>query len=207
MSGRDPSRGPDPDDWFAGPAGAPRARSREAVPAADEATVVRRRLPPAGDEDWLDDDAARRAGRPNPLANLSVKRQRALAVGAAAVLLLVIGLVVSGVFSGGGKKPATTSTTSPGTTQSTPTQPTRPARPAATAPTTTLKPGDQGAQVKLLQRALVRLGYAAGTADGVYGPSTKTAVSRFQTASSLTADGVVGPQTLQAIATALQSRG
>jgi peptidoglycan hydrolase-like protein with peptidoglycan-binding domain len=70
-----------------------------------------------------------------------------------------------------------------------------------------LKPGDQGAQVKLLQRALVRLGYAAGTADGVYGPSTKTAVSRFQTASSLTADGVVGPQTLQAIATALQSRG
>jgi peptidoglycan hydrolase-like protein with peptidoglycan-binding domain len=37
------------------------------------------------------------------------------------------------------------------------------------------------------------------SADGVYGPKTRSAVKRFQRANGLTADGVAGPQTLAAL--------
>jgi peptidoglycan hydrolase-like protein with peptidoglycan-binding domain len=67
------------------------------------------------------------------------------------------------------------------------------------APTTTLKPGDTGSQVEILQRELAGLGYAPGTIDGNYGSGTVTAVKAFQTAVGLTPDGVVGPRTLQAL--------
>ena len=84
------------------------------------------------------------------------------------------------------------------------TQPT----PAATpAPATTLKPGDQGPQVKLLQRALARLGYTTGAADGSYGPSTQKALTRFQRTSAIAADGVLGPKTLAALKQALLAHG
>jgi peptidoglycan hydrolase-like protein with peptidoglycan-binding domain len=73
------------------------------------------------------------------------------------------------------------------------------------APATTLKPGDTGAQVKRLQRALVSLGYTVGKVDGDYGTATKTAVSQFQTASNLTADGVFGPATKTSLATKLNA--
>ncbi len=66
-------------------------------------------------------------------------------------------------------------------------------------PTTTLKPGDTGAQVRALQRALKALGYSVGTIDGQYGPATKTAVASFQHAAGLTEDGVFGPKTLNAL--------
>jgi peptidoglycan hydrolase-like protein with peptidoglycan-binding domain len=68
-----------------------------------------------------------------------------------------------------------------------------------------LKPGDSGAQVKLLQRALAGLGYSVGVADGVYGPSTEAALTRFQKANGLTADGLLGPKTLAALRQALQT--
>jgi peptidoglycan hydrolase-like protein with peptidoglycan-binding domain len=70
---------------------------------------------------------------------------------------------------------------------------------AAALPTTTLKPGDTGAQVRALQRALKSLGYPVGKIDGQYGPATKTAVAAFQHAAGLTEDGVVGPKTLNAL--------
>ena len=85
-----------------------------------------------------------------------------------------------------------------------PTPTTTATRPQQTAaPTATLKPGDNGAQVKVLQRALAHLGYAPGSVDGDYGPSTIAAVKRFQQASKLTADGIVGPSTLRALKRAL----
>jgi peptidoglycan hydrolase-like protein with peptidoglycan-binding domain len=68
------------------------------------------------------------------------------------------------------------------------------------APTTTLKPGDSGSQVKVLQRELVALGFAVGAIDGLYGPATTKAVADFQRAHHLTADGIVGPLTLVALA-------
>jgi peptidoglycan hydrolase-like protein with peptidoglycan-binding domain len=78
---------------------------------------------------------------------------------------------------------------------------------SAQAPTTTLKPGDSGTQVTLLQQALAALGYSPGTADGSYGAGTKQAVSAFQQAQGLAADGVVGPRTLAALQQALSTTG
>jgi peptidoglycan hydrolase-like protein with peptidoglycan-binding domain len=75
------------------------------------------------------------------------------------------------------------------------------------APTTTLKSGDSGAEVKALQRALAFLGYKSGKIDGSYGPATTAAVTAFQRASGLTADGIFGPQTLKALSSALARKG
>jgi putative peptidoglycan binding protein len=66
-------------------------------------------------------------------------------------------------------------------------------------PTTTLKPGDTGPQVKTLQRELRALGYLVGGIDGSYGTQTSKAVSAFQRARHLTVDGIVGPKTLLAL--------
>ena len=65
----------------------------------------------------------------------------------------------------------------------------------ATATTTGggLRPGDSGARVKALQRAL------GVTADGAFGPVTKRAVIAFQRAHGLEAKGVVGPLTARAL--------
>jgi hypothetical protein len=49
--------------------------------------------------------------------------------------------------------------------------------------------------VKEIQRRLIKLGYAPGTDDGVYGPQTAHAVTQFQADKGLVADGEVGPST------------
>jgi hypothetical protein len=67
-------------------------------------------------------------------------------------------------------------------------------------PTTTLKPGDSGPQVKALQRELASLGYSVGAIDGYYGKAATKAVTAFQHAHRLTPDGIVGPATLLALA-------
>src|ERR1700743_2526762 len=48
---------------------------------------------------------------------------------------------------------------------------------------------------RVLQRRLVRAGFAPGPVDGRYGPLTEAAVSRFQTAHGLQVDGIAGPRT------------
>ncbi len=74
--------------------------------------------------------------------------------------------------------------------------------PAATpAPTPalqydTLRPGASGEKVKKLQEKLKELGFYDATVDGDYGQKTRSAVSAFQKAHSLTVDGVAGNQTL-----------
>src|SRR3954469_2781678 len=50
-------------------------------------------------------------------------------------------------------------------------------------------------QVRTLQRALRRLGWQPGPVDGLYGPRTEAAVTRFQSATRIGVDGIVGPQT------------
>jgi hypothetical protein len=206
MAGRDPPRLDDPDDWFGElEPGAPPARSRH---HALEARAASREQPGSG-EDWLDrepevdwDDA--------PETGFTIKLGTLLAVAVVVVLLIVAGLAVGGVFSGSKHPAASPPTVTAQTTTSTPTTtPTTTARSTSSlpAPSTTLKPGDQGAQVKVLQRALARLGYATGAVDGDYGPSTEDALKRFQTASKLTADGVLGPATLKALKLALQRHG
>jgi hypothetical protein len=193
MAGRDP-RSPDPDDWFADPDRAPSRRARQ--PARPFETG-------ADEDDWIADDARSRRSRPAFAASLP-DRWVPIAAGAVLVVVLFVGvLAVAGAFSS--SKPAplppiTPVTTIPTTTTTT-TQATAPAIPIPSAP---LLPGATGVQVKRLQRALAQLGYTVGTVDGDYGTTTKTAVEQFQTASKLTADGVFGPATRTALIAALK---
>jgi peptidoglycan hydrolase-like protein with peptidoglycan-binding domain/DNA invertase Pin-like site-specific DNA recombinase len=53
--------------------------------------------------------------------------------------------------------------------------------------------------VREVQRSLRRLGWQPGPLDGLYGPRTEAAVTRFQAAAQVAADGIVGPQTRRAL--------
>lgn len=187
----------DPDEWFgeydwSDPLSAPETR---------------RSRPGEPPDEWVADEPRRRARRVTDVA--VTVRTLLVGGGAAAVVLLLIGLAVAGVFSGSGSpaRRAGTSTpaatTTPAAPTTTGTAATRPRPPLA--PTTTLKPGDTGEQVKRLQRALARLGDSPGGIDGSYGPATLAAVKRFQDSSRLTADGVVGTETLHALQRALRA--
>ncbi len=58
--------------------------------------------------------------------------------------------------------------------------------------------GDSGPSVIDLQNLLKAKGYSV-TADGFFGPKTKTAVALFQKQNGLTDDGIVGPKTWEAL--------
>jgi hypothetical protein len=174
------------DDWFSEP--------------DVRASPGRPRLPV--DDDWLDGEGGgRRAASQFDLRAL-LDRRVLVSVAVGSVFLLAV-LAALGAFSGGGH-PATvgTTTTSPSQPAAT-TSTTTPVRPKLPPPAAPLKPGDTGAQVKVLQRALASLGFLAGVADGQYGPATKRAVLAFQKAHGLTGDGIFGPKTLQALTVAL----
>ncbi len=57
--------------------------------------------------------------------------------------------------------------------------------------------------IRRLQEDLARLGFDPGPADGLYGPQTVAAVTRFQASRGLHVDGLSGPQTRQALDAAL----
>lgn len=59
----------------------------------------------------------------------------------------------------------------------------------------TLRNGDKGTQVKVLQWLLALNGYNVGTVDGIFGVKTLTAVKAYQKAKGLTVDGIVGKNT------------
>lgn len=63
----------------------------------------------------------------------------------------------------------------------------------------TLREGDKGTQVRMLQWRLTDLGYACGTIDGIFGAKTKKAVKEYQKANGLTVDGIVGKNTWAAL--------
>jgi|SRR6266404_2197789 len=147
--------------------------------------------PPSAEDDWLIQPAPTRRSRPDP----AWTRIGIVAVGI--VVLVLAGLAAGGVFSGSSVPrtlPLTNITVTPPATTSAK-QSTR----AAALPNQTLKPGDSGAQVRALQRALRSLGYSVGTVDGQYGPATKNAVAAFQHTAGLTEDGIFGPKTLDAL--------
>ncbi|MCX7932278.1 MAG: peptidoglycan-binding protein [Rhodovarius sp.] len=58
----------------------------------------------------------------------------------------------------------------------------------------------RGPDVRALQQALRRAGYAPGEADGIFGPRTRDALIAFQRSRGLAPDGVVGPRTWAALA-------
>jgi len=177
------------DDWFAEPEREARLRHRESA-----------RRPEA--DDWTEEDVGVR-GDAVPRWDLTRPEAKVgLAIAALAVILL-IGLAAGGVFSSGGKK-ATPPVTTPPTTTAPPAT-TQQQKPTITVPTQALKPGDKGAQVKLLQQALKSLGYLSGTADGAYGPATEAAVKSFQQVAGLKTDGIAGAQTEAALKRAATS--
>ena len=64
-----------------------------------------------------------------------------------------------------------------------------------------LKKGDEGADVKLMQEYLLKLGYSLGKygADGDFGSATEAALKAFQKAQKLEADGEYGPKSHAAL--------
>jgi lysozyme family protein len=62
----------------------------------------------------------------------------------------------------------------------------------------TLKQGNSGDEVAALQYLLKSHGYSL-TADGVFGPSTRSAVQSFQSSKGLSVDGIVGKNTWSAL--------
>ena len=76
---------------------------------------------------------------------------------------------------------------------------------AAVSTASTLREGDQGDAVKILQQKLIALGSLSSSADGIFGPSTRSAVQAFQSAHGLTASGIADAATLSAIDKAYQS--
>lgn len=56
--------------------------------------------------------------------------------------------------------------------------------------------GSTGAEVKRIQQKLAGLGIYRGAVDGIYGASTRKAVTDFQKSVGLTADGIAGGATL-----------
>ncbi|MGB3760632.1 MAG: peptidoglycan-binding domain-containing protein [Rivularia sp. (in: cyanobacteria)] len=64
----------------------------------------------------------------------------------------------------------------------------------------TLRFGDRGNSVRILQRLLVAKRYPINI-DGDFGVLTETAVKAFQSRQGLSADGIVGPRTWRALST------
>lgn len=58
-----------------------------------------------------------------------------------------------------------------------------------------LRNGSRGEAVKVLQSRLNAVGYACGSADGIFGIRTQTAVIAFQADKGLAKDGIVEPKT------------
>lgn len=73
--------------------------------------------------------------------------------------------------------------------------------PTPTPQKPTLRKGDSGSYVTLLQTELIQRGYSCGSAgaDGKFGNGTLAAVKAFQKANGLTVDGVVGKATWAAL--------
>lgn len=65
----------------------------------------------------------------------------------------------------------------------------------------TIKRGDSGAMVKLLQQTLIAKGYELPKygADGDFGAETEEAVKAFQKSNGLVVDGIVGAKTIAAL--------
>ena len=143
-----------------------------------------------------------------------------IAFGLIVILIIIIAMIVRSMFGAGGT-PAAANTPIPQAT-ATPAQnfivfgaTATPNPQAVTTPTPrievtptpapqepvqtsykTLRKNDQGAEVIMLQQALVELGYLSGATDGIYGTGTMTAVKNFQKDHELDDDGIAGQQTL-----------
>ncbi len=184
-------RDPGYDDWF-----------DEPEPPTETQSAVGRGVYEDADEVWVlpeDDDAAPQRHREIVVAGRTLTTTQVAIIAICLLAVFFAILAAFGVFNG--SKPATQPVTPPPKplTQTTPTTTQTTTTSTVQGPEQTLKPGDTGSQVKLLQQSLATLGFSSGKPDGVYGPATQNAVERFQVSQGLPEDGIVGPQTLTAI--------
>jgi hypothetical protein len=184
------------DDWF-----------DEPEPPTETQSGVNRGVYEDAEEVWVlpeDEDARSPGQRELVIAGrtLTVTQVAIIALSLLAIFFAI--LAAAGVFNGSKTTapPVTLPTTHP--TQTLPTSTPTNTLPTVVAPSQTLKPGDTGSQVTVLQKALAALHFSPGKPDGDYGPSTQNAVERFQIAHNLGEDGIVGPATLNALQKALQ---
>lgn len=184
-------RGPDADDWFGD-----RDPEERRIPDVqlDEGDA-----PPV--DDWLNEAGDNQPRRPWA----ETIDRRMVTVGVSVIVVLIAVLAAAGVFSSGrANAPTVTAPTISRSQTSTTGTTTAASTRRLPAPATTLKPGDTGPQVAVLQRALGSLGFSSGKVDGQYGSATTSAVAQFQRSTALVADGILGPATLRALKNALQ---
>jgi hypothetical protein len=193
MEGGRDERDPGYDDWF-----------DEPEPPTETQSAVGRGVYEDADEVWVlpeDDEERSPAHREFVIAGRTFTTTQLAILGICVLAVFFAILAAAGVFNGS-NPPAQTVTPPPKplTTASTPTT-TATNTSTTQAPNTsqTLQAGDTGNQVKLLQEALVTLGFLSGKPDGIYGVETKNAVERFQVSQGIAEDGVAGPQTLAAV--------
>jgi hypothetical protein len=195
MEAREEPHDPGYDDWFDEPEPPTQTQSGANSGVYEEAEEV-----------WVlpEDESARSGGGREIMIGGRALTVTQLAIIAGSVLAVIFAiLAAAGVFNGS-KVPTPTVTPRPKKIAVTvPATTGKSTNPTIEAPAQTLSPGDTGAQVKVLQRALKHLGFDPGTPDGDYGIATKVAVEKFQIAKRLAEDGVVGPATLNALQKAL----
>jgi hypothetical protein len=188
-------RDPGYDDWF-----------DEPEPLTETQSGAHRGVHEDVEEVWVlpEEEGGRAPGHREIVIGGRALTMIQVAIIAASLLAIFFTILAAvGVFNGAKAtvQPVTPPTTAPPATATT--APVTNTNPTVPAPEQTLRPGDTGSQVKVLQRALKALGFSPGTPDGDYGPSTQNAVEQFQASKRLTADGIVGPATLNALQKAL----
>lgn len=192
MEAHEEPRDPGYDDWFDEPA-----------PLTETQSTANRGVYEDAEEVWvLPEDDRSTSHREFVIGGRTLTMTQLAIIGLSVLAIFFAILAAAGVFNG---NKAVAPPVAPPVKHVTVTVPaTNPVTtPSTQAPAQTLKPGDTGAQVKTLQRALATLGFSAGKPDGDYGPATQVAVERFQVAKGLAEDGVVGPATLAALQKAL----
>ena len=194
MEAREEPHDPGYDDWF-----------DEPEPLTESQSAANRGVYEDAEEVWmLPEEGSRASGgqREIVIGGRAFTMTQVAIVGISLLAIFFAILAAAGVFNG----KAATQPVAPTVKLVTVTEQATTAAitpPTTEAPAQTLKPGDTGSQVIVLQKALKKLGFSPGTPDGDYGPSTQIAVERFQASKGLDSDGVVGPQTLNALQKAL----
>ena len=194
MEGRE-ERDPGYDDWF-----------DEPEPPSESHSGANRGVYEPVEEVWVlpEDEAPGDRGPRGEIAigNWTLTTTQAAIIAVSVLALVLAILAATGTFSSSkAALPPVVTTHTPTVTITT--TATTSSTPTTQAPQQTLKPGDTGEQVKILQGALKMLGFDPGKADGDYGPTTQAQVERFQLSKGLAEDGIVGQQTLAALQQAL----
>lgn len=70
-----------------------------------------------------------------------------------------------------------------------------------------VRQGSRSVYVLIVQDSLNTLGYSSGVLDGIFGPTTRSAVVRYQNENGLSADGIVGCNTWRSIVSNILGRG